>query len=152
MAEVALEIEGTGGAPLVVHGRSEIAVDQIEGPRFSISIREHGLVVDQPRSAGGEDMGATPTELMVASLAACVAHYARNFLHEHGLQENVSARASWWVDLRAERLARIDIRLEAGHVPAEETEAFRHAVEHCLVENSLREPPAVTIDIDIKEG
>jgi putative redox protein len=148
MAETALkkstEMEGR---PLIVRGHSEIAVDQIEGPRFSIQIREHGLVVDQPRSAGGEDLGATSTELMVASLTSCVAHYARNFLHDHGLDDHVTAHAKWWVDVRAERLTRIDIRLETEGVPMEHTESLRNAVERCLVMKSLRRPPDVTINV-----
>ena len=32
---------------------------------------------------GGEDTGPTPTELFIASLAGCVAFYARRYLDRH---------------------------------------------------------------------
>jgi putative redox protein len=39
----------------------------------SISIRDHQLIVDEPRSRGGEDEGPSPEELLAASLASCTA-------------------------------------------------------------------------------
>jgi putative redox protein len=38
-----------------------------------IEIRGHKLTVDEPREEGGEDKGATPQELLAASLASCTA-------------------------------------------------------------------------------
>jgi putative redox protein len=38
-----------------------------------IDIRDHRLVVDEPRSRGGDDDGPTPQELLAASLASCAA-------------------------------------------------------------------------------
>jgi hypothetical protein len=40
--------------------------------RFSIEVRGHEVMVDQPLAAAGTDLGSTPTELFAASLAACV--------------------------------------------------------------------------------
>ncbi|MGA3361698.1 MAG: OsmC family protein [Solirubrobacteraceae bacterium] len=39
----------------------------------TITIRDHQLVVDEPRSAGGDDEGPNPEELLAASLASCTA-------------------------------------------------------------------------------
>jgi putative redox protein len=39
----------------------------------TVSIREHQLLVDEPRSAGGDDEGPSPEELLAASLASCTA-------------------------------------------------------------------------------
>jgi putative redox protein len=39
----------------------------------AISIRDHQLVIDEPRSRGGEDEGPNPEELLAASLASCSA-------------------------------------------------------------------------------
>ena len=38
-----------------------------------IAVRDHRLVVDEPREAGGEDEGPSPQELLAASLASCTA-------------------------------------------------------------------------------
>jgi putative redox protein len=39
----------------------------------AISIRDHQLVVDEPREQGGDDEGPSPEELLAASLASCTA-------------------------------------------------------------------------------
>jgi putative redox protein len=41
--------------------------------RHSVRMRAHTLTVDEPPSAGGEDAGPDPRELLAASLAACTA-------------------------------------------------------------------------------
>jgi putative redox protein len=38
-----------------------------------VTIRDHELTVDEPGELGGEDRGASPQELLAASLAACTA-------------------------------------------------------------------------------
>lgn len=38
-----------------------------------VRARGHELIADEPREQGGEDKGATPQELLAASLAACTA-------------------------------------------------------------------------------
>ena len=61
----------SGPAPVAAHDR--VTTDAIGGDAYTISVRGHVLRVDQPTDAGGGDTGPTPTELFVASLAACVA-------------------------------------------------------------------------------
>ena len=39
----------------------------------AISIRDHQVIVDEPRIRGGEDEGPSPEELLAASLASCTA-------------------------------------------------------------------------------
>ena len=43
---------------------------QIEAGKFThrVDTRHHELVADEPSSLGGEDQGATPQELLAASL------------------------------------------------------------------------------------
>jgi putative redox protein len=43
------------------------------GFTHSVQIRDHQLVVDEPRETGGEDEGPCPQELLAASLATCTA-------------------------------------------------------------------------------
>ncbi len=38
-----------------------------------ITIRQHELIVDEPADQGGDDRGASPLELLAASLASCTA-------------------------------------------------------------------------------
>src|SRR5450759_146811 len=57
-------------------GRS-MRVEHRGDDKFDINIRGHVVRVDQPVKDGGEDTAPTPTELFIASLASCVAFYAR---------------------------------------------------------------------------
>jgi putative redox protein len=61
-----------------------VTVQHVDGDRFTIGIRDHLIAVDQPVTDGG-DTAPTPTELFVASLASCVAFYARRYLATHKL-------------------------------------------------------------------
>jgi putative redox protein len=36
-----------------------------------VDIRQHKIIVDEPETLGGKDQGATPNELLLASLGAC---------------------------------------------------------------------------------
>ena len=38
-----------------------------------VAIREHRITADEPKSAGGDDAGPSPQELLAASLASCTA-------------------------------------------------------------------------------
>jgi putative redox protein len=38
-----------------------------------VTVRNHRIVVDEPRHAGGHDEGPSPQELLAASLASCTA-------------------------------------------------------------------------------
>src|SRR5262249_56653681 len=44
-----------------------------QGSEHEVEIREHRLLVDEPKDEGGDDSGPGPTELLAASLATCTA-------------------------------------------------------------------------------
>ena len=59
--------------------QKSVAVESRMGSSFVIEsdIRGHKVIIDQPSSAGGTDTGATPLELLFASLAGCIGTIAR---------------------------------------------------------------------------
>lgn len=127
-----------------------IEVRHQDGDRFRVSVRDHEIVVDQPVSEGGGDMGPTPTELFVAGLASCVAFYGGRFLRRHDIPADgfgVSCRFSFASD-RPARVGSIaiDVTLPAGF-PEQRRAAFQSVVEHCTVHNSIRQVPEVSIAI-----
>lgn len=131
---------------------STIFINHLGDAQFSVAIRGHELLVDQPRSAGGEDSGPTPTELFVASLAAGVAFYGRSFLHGRRLPEAINVGAQWWMDLRPSRVTHIALRVEAPGVPADKQDAFRRAIEHCTVHSTLSDRPQVSFEVVLGKG
>jgi uncharacterized OsmC-like protein len=57
----------------------QVQVEAHLGDRFKIEskIGNHTLVVDQPKTGGGEDAGPTPLEYFFLSLAGCIATIGR---------------------------------------------------------------------------
>lgn len=125
-----------------------IEVSQGRGDRYTVRVRGHELLTDQPVDAGGDDAGPTPTELFVAGLAACVAFYAGRFLRRH---TDASVSVSCAYDMSADRPARVTAVRLSVDVPTtlrdDVREGLRRAVEHCTVHNSLRQPPEVDISV-----
>ena len=119
------------------------------GESYEIAARDHLICVDQPADAGGHDDCSTPTELFVASLAACVAFYAGRYLTRHGYTRD-GLRVSVDYDLATDRPARVAAIRLSVHVPddlpAERLPALHAVISHCTVHNSLTTPPTVTID------
>jgi uncharacterized OsmC-like protein len=126
---------------------STTTVEYLDGERFAIGIRGHRVTVDQPLADGGEDTAPTPTELLVASLASCVAFYARRYLARHGLPTaGLSVSADYTMGTRPVRVAdlSVDIQVPDG-VPAERRDALLAVASHCTVHNTLTDHPTVTI-------
>jgi len=133
----------------------ELLVRHAGGDRFSIRVRGHELVVDQPLADGGEDGGPTPTELFVASLAACVGFYAERFLRRHGLPADglrIDAHAAMSAD-RPARVATVTLRVGGvAELPENRRKGLLAVVEHCTVHNSIRQAPAIEIDLAASAG
>jgi uncharacterized OsmC-like protein len=127
-----------------------VHVDHLEGDRFGIDIRGHRITVDQPVDAGGDDTAPTPTELMVASLASCVAFYARRYLARHGLDsEGLAAHAAYVIGGRPTRVLSMDLQLVLPPgVPESRREPLLAVASHCTVHNTLADPPAVSITLE----
>lgn len=126
-----------------------VRVEHKGGDLFEIAIREHLVHVDQPIEDGGSDAAPTPTELFVASLASCVAHYARRFLVRHDLPtEGLSVAATFTMAERPARVGEVTVSVTVPEgVPEARRAALLAVVSHCTVHNSLQQPPEVSIGL-----
>ena len=127
-----------------------IAVTHAGGDRLTVEARGHRLVADQPARDGGEDTGMTPTELFVAGLAACVAHYAQRFLRRNGLSADglkVTSDYTWAEG--PHRVGRINLVVDAPGLTPAKREAFSRVVEHCTVHNSMLHPPEIRMSVEV---
>ena len=108
------------------------------------------MLVDQAAADGGHDAAATPTELLVASLASCVAFYTGRYLLRHGL-DRAGLTVTAEFAMAADRPARVGtVRLQItvpGGVPPQRTDALLAVASHCTVHNTLRQPPEVSIEL-----
>lgn len=125
----------------------DIVVTSQGGDAYSITFGPHTVVVDQPVPAGGTDTGPTPTELFVAGLAGCVGYYAGKYLREHDLDPSVVVRTRYKWALAPNRVARVELAVEAPGLTDAHRAAFHEAIDHCSVHNSLRQPPSVEVTV-----
>ena len=126
---------------------SGVRVDHLMGDRFQIDVRGHQLTVDQPVEGGGDDTAPTPTELFIASLASCVAFYARRYLTRHGLPTaGLAVDADFAMGSHPARVATIDLQLHLPQgVPESRREPLLAVARHCTVHNTLTSQPEVAV-------
>ncbi len=123
-------------------------VRHTDGDRSEIRIRQHVLVADQPLDSGGTDAGPTPTEMFVASLAACAEFYVQRFLRRHldsldGLAVRASAQMS---NDRPAHVTRVDIAVQLPPgTPVELKNGALRAADRCVVRESLRHAPQIEL-------
>jgi uncharacterized OsmC-like protein len=129
---------------------AEIVVHHEGGDRFSVVVRQHTLLVDQPDGLQGQDLGPTPTELFVAGLASCVGYYAERFLQRHDVPVDglkVLCRFEMSKD-GPSRVASVALEvLVPAHLTESQTEALRRVAEHCTVHNSIRTAPDIVTSV-----
>jgi putative redox protein len=127
-----------------------VTARHVEGDEYAITARNHVVLVDQPVADGGKDAAATPTELLVASLASCVAFYTGRYLLRHGLERTglaVTAEFAMAAD-RPARVGKVRLRITVpGGVPPQRTDALLAVASHCTVHNTLRQQPDVSIEL-----
>ncbi len=130
----------------------KVEIRQLEGVRFAIETRGHVVISDQPQENGGNDSGMTPPEFLLASLGSCAAYYAAEYLRTRKL-----ADTGVEVSVTAEKMkppARLgNFRIEVvSPVPLDEEheQALLRSVRHCLVHNTLLNPPAIEINLAAK--
>lgn len=124
---------------------TSMSVIHEDGDRFVITVRGHHITLDQPVSDGGTDAGPTPTELLVASLASCVAFYGQRFLLRHQITGDVSVDVQWGMASSPSRVSSVAISVEAPDLPIQLESRFLKVIEHCTVHNTLSLPPKVVI-------
>ncbi len=131
---------------------ARITVKHRHGQSFAIHVRGYPLVSDEPVTLGGDDEGPTPTELMVAGLAACAADEVVKSLMDEGVSfdlAEVGADFAW--DAQGCRVA--SIRLSVT-LPEEISESTRQkllvAMLSCPARKMLVEPP--NVEYELKAG
>lgn len=122
-------------------------VRHLADDRFAIDVRGHTVLVDQPSDAGGTDAAPTPTELFAASLASCVAFYARRYLVRHQIESaGLAVSASYEIGGRPVRVREFKILITPPlALPPQRRDAFLAVASHCTVHNTLTAPADVDV-------
>jgi putative redox protein len=128
---------------------SEIAVHHLGLDRFAIDIRGHRLVVDQPSDESHREEGPTSTELFVAALASCAAHFAHRVLVRDDPHATVGVRCGYRMTNDApHRVELVDLNVTLPpRLSAQRRASVERAMQHCTVHESLRFPPRIEISL-----
>jgi putative redox protein len=127
-------------------GRIEVTF--LAGQTYDLRIRGHHLLTDQPVADGGHDIAATPTELLVGSLASCVAFYAGRYLERHGFgRGGLRVTAEFAMARQPTRVGSVRLRVHVpAELPPERARALRAFAARCTVHNTLHHQPAIDFD------
>lgn len=126
-----------------------VHVRYVSGESYEIGVRQHRLVADQSSGAGGADEAPNPTEMFVASLAACVAYTAGRYLSRHGLsRDGLTASAEYDVAEHPARVSAVRLTLNVpGGVPDDRRDPLLAVASHCAVHNTLTHAPEVNVQL-----
>ena len=128
----------------------EVLVEHLGAFQFQIKAREHTIACDQPVENGGYDEGMTPPELLLASLGSCAGFYAAQYLKKHNLAaEGTQVRVTAEKAKNPARLDNFRITLEVPlELSPEQQAGVEEAVHHCLIHNTLLNPPRINLEVN----
>lgn len=124
---------------------ARITISHRHGEAFDVQIRGYRLVSDEPVVIGGEDLGPTPTELMVAGLAACAAEAGVKHLADEGIPCDVfevHADFDWDIEQGRVNTVRLTVTPPAG-LTTHDLHFLEKAMLDCPARKMLTEPPTL---------
>ncbi len=116
----------------------EIVARRREGFTHDVSIDGHEIVVDEPESKGGNDIGPAPSRLLAASLASCVAITVEMYADRKGwdLPELEVSVAIEGDPTREAAAYAVTLTLPAG-LSADQTERITRIAGKCPVHRAI---------------
>jgi uncharacterized OsmC-like protein len=127
----------------------EVNVEHLGAVKFEVKARKHTIACDQPSDNGGLDEAMTPPELLLASLGTCAGYYAAQYLKKFNLPaEAIRVRVTADKEKSPARLDNFRIEVEmAAELSGEHRAGVERAVHHCLIHNTLLNPPKIALEI-----
>ena len=108
-----------------------------------LSMRGHLLVADEPLDNGGKDAGPTPSELVLAGLAACTASTLRMYIDRKDWEvERIDLELSIQIEkTETGQISRIDRVINfTGNINDEQRARLLEIAEKCPVHKLLTNP------------
>lgn len=150
--------QSIGTAPRVPEG--EVLVTELD-PRYlrGLYTHRHQWLADEPRSAGGSDLGPTPYDLLLMALGACTSMTLRMYARHKGLalddvevrlsHERVHAQDCRDCDRADGGVDRIRMRLDVhGALTREQRARLLEIAARCPVHRTLEAGPLVQIELE----
>ena len=117
------------------------------GKAFSADVRGHRVLSDQRLEHGGQDLGPTPLEFMMTSLAACTALYASTYLRRRNIpHRNLTVDAEWEKASAPSRVTSIRLIISGvGELSEEDKAGLLEAAGRCTVKKTIETRPEMEI-------
>ena len=127
-----------------------ITITRRQGRAFDIRVRDQVIVCDMSVADGGQGAGVSPVELFAGSLGACVAMVVQNWCDTcgHDGDVEVSLALELVPDPTRIGLITVDVEVPPG-VPADRRDAVLRVVEHCVIQQTLKDPPKMDVEIEL---
>jgi putative redox protein len=129
--------------------RSPITVTHDGGVRFTVQVRGHRVVVDQPERAGGDDAGPAPIELLGVSLGTCVALYVQQFCEARGLSSaGLRVEVVQHGAQNPNRIGEFAVRVELPDgIPTQYLPMLERVARSCPAHNTLAHGAELRVEI-----
>ena len=134
----------------------KIVIESAGGVASRVTLGSHQLVFDQPSVVpGGEDRGASPLDVMAATVGACAHYFAAAFLFARKIPVETLR-----VEVTAEkvrepqpRFGKVSIRLILpSAVPASYLPQIERVVRNCPAYGTLVHPPELELTFATDEA
>jgi putative redox protein len=131
-----------------------IVVTPDGGKRFTVQVRAHHFLVDQPLTEGGQDDGPKPIELLGAALGSCVALYVQEFLRARGYgADGMRIEVMQHAAANPTRVGDFKIRVVLPmHLPPAYGELIERKVATCPAYNTLTYGSYVGVTVEMADG
>lgn len=112
--------------------------------RCEVTARQHRIAVDEPESAGGDDTGPGPTELLLASLGSCFALAVGHVGSKRGIPVRaveVAVTGTYAGPSFSDIVLEVYLDADEDHVD----DLLERAKAICYVSNTLLRGPTLTV-------
>ena len=130
-----------------------ITLKHEKGLCFSVQVRGHKFLVDMPKESKGQDQGPSPSDLMAASLGACMGMHMALYGQTAGLScegMEISLVYNLVEEQGRKRVQAVTIDVALPENPGERSAAFLRAAQNCIIRNTLEKAPAIDVEITTK--
>jgi putative redox protein len=120
------------------------------GTQYDIQSRSHRIVTDQPVEDGGQDLGMSPVELFVGSLAGCVGYFVGRFCGRHHIPcEGLRIDAEWTMAEGPHRVGTVTLGIHLPQsITPEQQERLLKVAHGCTVHQSIAVASQVAIALN----
>ncbi len=127
-----------------------LTIEQVEDQEFEIQVRGHRVASDMGLDDDGHDLGASPTELLVGSLGACIGMYIARYCKAIDCPtEGLALYMTYQLAEKPKRVQSIVIDLELPKgFPEDRKPVIQRLIHMCPVHGTLVEPPEIDIEIE----